>query len=121
MAGAQPVAAPAVVPTPVEQTWKPHGASESCTRDGDTSGLSRRDALLIPEARLGTLVAKIGGSTADSVVDKTATLVFAAGRYCVFKAPDESKTGPLDLSVNDSPAAASQLDGFLQVVISESM
>lgn len=114
-----PPAAPA--PNPVEQTWTPRGSSGPCTADGDASGLSRRDALLLPEARLGTLIAKIGGSTADSVVDRNITPLFTAGRYCVFKAPDDSKTGPLYLAVNDSPAAASGLTGSLDVVICESM
>lgn len=113
-------AADPAAPT-VEQTWTPHGSSQACTADGDSSGLSRRDALMLPDARLGTLIAKVGGSTADAVVDKTAQSLFAAGRYCVLKAPDEAKAGPLYLAVNDSPTAASGLTGSLSVVISEAI
>ena len=77
--------------------------------------------LLLPDARLGALIAKVGGSTADAAPDKNVVTVFAAGRYCVFKAPEEGKTGPLYLTVNDSPTGAAQVTGSLDVVISESM
>ena len=101
--------------------WTPHGASQPCTADGDMSGLSRREALLLPEARLGALIAKIGGGTADTAIDKTKTetTAFTVGRYCVFKAPDTG--GPLFLAMNESPSAAGLAQSALEVVISEAM
>jgi hypothetical protein len=101
-----------------EQTWTPLGSNSPCTADGDCGGLSRRDALIIPGARLGTLICKIGGSTADLVLDPNFVTVFPVGRFCVFKAPDEGKTGPLYFGINDSSAAAAQVEGSLEVVIS---
>jgi hypothetical protein len=101
-----------------EQSWTPVGSNRSCTADGDLSGLSRRDPLIVAGARLGTLICKIGGSTADLTLDPTALPVFPVGRFCVFKAPDETKTGPMFLGINDSPAAAAQVQGSLEVVIS---
>lgn len=113
---------PAPAPLPAEeQKWTPFGASQACTADGDTTGLSRREPLLIPEARLGALIAKVGGGTADIVVDKAATLLFPVGRYCVFKAPEDPKTGPLFLAMNDSPASAGQATASLHVVITEAL
>jgi hypothetical protein len=67
------------------------------------------------------LIGKIGGSTGDQVLDPTIVSVFPVGRFCVFKSPDETKTGPLYLSINDTPSGATQVEGFIQVVISEAL
>jgi len=104
-----------------DQTWTPLGSNQACSADGDFGGLSRREALTIPGARLGTLIGKIGGSTGDQVLDPTIVSVFPVGRFCVFKSPDETKTGPLYLSINDTPSGATQVEGFIQVVISEAL
>jgi hypothetical protein len=101
-----------------EQSWTPLGSNHSCTADGDLTGLSRRDCLIVPGARLGALICKIGGSTADLTLDSSAVTVFAIGRFCVFRAPDEPKAGPMFLGANDSPVAAAQIQGSLEVVIS---
>jgi hypothetical protein len=73
---------------------------------------------MAPGARLGTLIGKIGGSTADQVLDPNIVSVFPVGRFCVFKSPDEAKTGPLYLSINDTAEGATQVEGSLRVVIS---
>jgi hypothetical protein len=104
-----------------DQTWTPLGSNQACSADGDFGGLSRREALTVPGARLGTLIGKIGGSTGDQALDPTIVSVFPVGRFCVFKSPDETKTGPLYLSMNDTPSGATQVEGFLQVVISEAL
>jgi hypothetical protein len=104
-----------------DQTWTPLGSNQACSADGDFGGLSRREALTVPGARLGTLIGKIGGSTGDQVLDPTIVSVFPVGRFCVFKSPDETKTGPLYLSINDTASGATQVEGFLQVVISEAL
>lgn len=61
---------PAAVAEPAleDQTWTPLGSNQACSADGDFGGLSRREALMVPGARLGTLIGKIGGSTADQVL-----------------------------------------------------
>jgi hypothetical protein len=104
-----------------DQTWTPLGSNQACSADGDFGGLSRREALTVPGARLGTLIGKIGGSTGDQGLDPAVVSVFPIGRFCVFRSPDEPKTGPLYLSINDTPSGATQVEGSLQVVISEAL
>lgn len=108
-------------PAPVEQTWTPESAPAPCTADGDTSGLARKDPVALSDVRVGALIARIGGSTADHTGDKEKTVVFAVGRHCVFQAPEAPRVGSLYLSINDTTSSAARIDGQLEVKISEAL
>jgi len=104
-----------------EQKWKPDG-SEPCTADGDPS-LSRNAGVPIPDARIGALIGRIGGSTADSAGPQDRALLFSIGRQCVIQAPDAStlKIGSLFLGINDVPSGAAKLEQSLKVEILEAL
>jgi hypothetical protein len=95
-------------PGPADQTWQPEG-SKRCTADGATA-LDR--TALLPGAPAGALIAKIGGSSADTTVDKLP--LFAVGRHCVFTV-EAGKAGTLYLGVNDVVGSMSRLTGHLIV------
>lgn len=99
------------------QTWTPDGGT-ACTADGDP-GLTRASTPLVAGAPIGALIARVGGSTADAAGDAERSLLFAAGRYCVFQAPEPPKAGALFLGVNDVPAIAVKLSGNLLVEVCE--
>ena len=98
--------------------WTPESAGE-CTADGNPQ-TKRGDALLIPGAAVGALVAKISGSTADLNPDKDKVVIFAVGRYCVFTV-ELGKAGPLFLGVNDSVDSLNRVQGHLEVTLSEAL
>jgi hypothetical protein len=104
-----------------EQTWTPESASP-CTADGDMMGLTRKNgAPPLPDVRVGALIARVGGSTADQAGEKERTVLFAVGRHCVFQAPEPPKVGTLYLGINDTPGSASRLEGRLEVEIWEAL
>jgi hypothetical protein len=108
---------PATAPAPGEpQKWTPESAGGECTADGAPE-VDRSEALLVPGAAVGALIAKIGGGAADLAPDKDKIAVFAVGRYCVFTV-DAAKTGSLYLGVNDTPKAAVQARGQVTVKLS---
>lgn len=109
-----PVAAPAPAqpaPALVNQTWQPEGTKE-CTADGETA-LDR--TVLLATAPAGALIAKIGGSSADTTVDKVP--LFAVGRHCVFTV----EAGTLYLGVNDAVGSMARLTGHLTVKLWEAL
>jgi hypothetical protein len=112
-----PVAAPAPAqpaPALVNQTWQPEGTKE-CTADGETA-LDR--TVLLATAPAGALIAKIGGSSADTTVDKVP--LFAVGRHCVFTV-EAGKAGTLYLGVNDAVGSMARLTGHLTVKLWEAL
>jgi hypothetical protein len=112
-----PGAAPAPAqpaPAPVNQTWQPEGTKE-CTADGETA-LDR--TVLLATAPAGALIAKIGGSSADTTVDKVP--LFAVGRHCVFTV-EAGKAGTLYLGVNDAVGSMARLTGHLTVKLWEAL
>jgi hypothetical protein len=93
-----------------DQRWRPESRAD-CTADGDPS-LSRRGTFILDGCPAGTLIAKVGGSTADVSPDKDKTTLFSVGRHCVFSIADATKVGSLYLGMNDvketmSPCRAS--------------
>jgi hypothetical protein len=110
-----PAAAPAQpAPELVVQTWQPEGTKE-CTADGETA-LDR--TVLLATAPAGALIAKIGGSSADTTVDKVP--LFAVGRHCVFTV-EAGKAGTLYLGVNDVVGSMARLTGYLTVKLWEAL
>jgi hypothetical protein len=114
--GPPPVAAAPAPPAPalVNQTWQPEG-TKTCTADGATA-LDR--TVLLPAAPGGALIAKIGGSSADTTVDKLP--LFAVGRHCVFTV-EAGKAGTLYLGVNDAVGSMARLTGHLTVRLWEAL
>ena len=102
------------VPALVNQTWQPEG-TKTCTADGATA-LDR--TVLLPAAPAGALIAKIGGSSADTTVDKLP--LFAVGRHCVFTV-EAGKAGTLYLGVNDAVGSMARLTGHLTVRLWEAL
>lgn len=102
-----------------QQKWTPESGTE-CTADGDPS-LQRSASLTMDICPVGALIGKIGGSTADIVVDSTKVILFSAGRHCVFSIADAAKTGSLYLSNNDSRDRVTNIEGQLEVTIFEAL
>lgn len=98
-------------------TWTPDGGT-ACTADGDPE-LTRAGTPPLADVPIGALIARVGGSTADAAGNTERSLLFAAGRYCVFQAPDAPKAGALFLGVNDVTANAVKLSGNLLVEVCE--
>ncbi|MBS1859536.1 MAG: hypothetical protein JST11_29455 [Acidobacteria bacterium] len=95
----------------VSGRWKLKEQAADCAADGYPRTVTRGAALLAPDAPVGCLLAKVGGSTADN-----AGLIFAAGRYCVFQV-EEAKAGPLYLGTNDVAAFMDEVENQLTVEI----
>lgn len=105
----------------VNATWTPDGFTAPCGADGDSSGSIQRDNLMVPNAPLGALIGRIGGSTADQTADVNRNmLLFSVGRFCVLQIPDTAK-GSLFLGVNDRAVCMSRVQGQLSVTISEAL
>jgi hypothetical protein len=92
--------------------WSLDGAAGACTSDGYDGGLPRNGDPVCPGSPLGSLIAKIGGSTADKV-----GIIFAVGRYCVYQATDDTKIGSLYLGANDLPPGMTKVAGQIEVDI----
>jgi hypothetical protein len=108
--------------TTVLQTWTPESVTEPCTADGTGAEITRKNGTVpLTDVRVGALIGRIGGSTADHVGQAEKMVLFAVGRYCVFQAPEAPKTGPLYLGVNDTSGSACHLKGQLQVQIWEAL
>jgi hypothetical protein len=85
------------------------------TPDGDPASPLDRTKSLLPEALIGTLVGKVGGSTAGIKDDGH---VFVVGRSCVVKL-DEKTEGPLYLTINDEISGYADNDGRITVTIEQ--
>jgi hypothetical protein len=97
--------------------WQPEGLT-LCGPDGDPS--SAAVDLPLARAARGALLARIGGSTADHTADAQTMLLFAVGRVCVVRVP-EDKQGALFLGINDRASSASKLAGNLKVRVFEGL
>lgn len=108
--------------TTVVQTWTPESVADPCTADGAEAEITRKNGSVpLTDVRIGALIGRVGGSTADHVGQAERMMLFGVGRYCVFQAPEAAKAGPLYLGVNDTPGSACHLKGQLQVRISEAL
>lgn len=103
-----------------KQEWTPDSGSAKCNADGDPALALSGDVVLRTSA-IGSLIAKIGGSTADLTPDITKVLLFSAGRHCVFSIPDAAKAGPLYLGINDLAKSQAKVTGQIEVTIEESL
>ena len=104
---------PALVKVQAEdKKWK-YSQANACTADGDLLSLVSTQSCILKGAPVGALIGKIGGSTAG-VSDGT---VFLAGKMCIIKL-DQSKRGPLYLTINDELTGMGNNDGKLEVEVS---
>jgi len=109
-----------VVDTP---EWIYDAAKAACAPDG--APLSADAAALLPQAVLGCLIGKVGGSSAD-VTTQVAALtgpianppifVFSVGTYCVVQVPT-TISGALFLTMNDKTENFVKHSGSLQVQV----
>lgn len=102
-----------------DQTWEPE-AGAACSADGNST-LTRKEALIIDSCAPGSLIAKVGGSSADTKPDKDKLILLPVGRHCVFSVTELTKCGSLYLGLNDVPASMGKVGGHLEVTISESL
>lgn len=94
-------------------TWRYGSAELTCDADGDANPLLSAAACPIPEAPVGALIGKIGGST----IGRADGLLFASGVSCVLETGDAK--GPLYLAINVPPGTVPSNAGTLQVTVSE--
>ena len=92
-------------------------ADAKCGPDGSPVSHIPASRCLNPDAPVGALIGKIGGSTADSSVE--GTLRFVVGRYCAFRLAAEH-SGPLFLTINDTRTGYADNGGQVQVTIERS-
>ena len=95
--------------------WTLEGAKSDCGPDGIEVPPRSGDPVC-PGSPYGALIGKIGGSTADK-----AGSIIAIGRYCVCKAADAAKAGPLYLGVNDQYEWMTKVKGQIEVEIEVSL
>lgn len=82
-----------------------------CGADGNSQALLYSTKCLSPDAPVGALIAKIGGS---SVGARDGT-IFVVGRHCVLRVPEDG--GPLYLTINDEQAGMGNNAGAIDVEI----
>jgi hypothetical protein len=91
-----------------------YAPNRKCGPDGEIS-LGLPQDVMVPNAPIGALVAKIGGSSADKP-DASKQTVFAVGSECVVVL-DGKSSGTLFLTMNDEPTQFAGHDGAIQVEI----
>jgi hypothetical protein len=99
--------------------WK-FTATEQCTANGQLRNAACTNAL-ITTAPCGSLIGKIGGSTADMPEEKgvyTGRKVFTVGTYCVVQLA-AADSGAVFLTMNDAPENFKDHDLDLHVLIEE--
>lgn len=87
-----------------------------CGPDGDPHSPTASANCVNPEAPVGSLIGKIGGSTAGTKDGK----IFVVGRLCILDL-DEATSGPLFLSINDEQTGYPDNGGELKVTVYEAL
>lgn len=100
---------PALVKIEATGEWS-YSAGVTCGPNGDLNSLLNPQHAILPEAPVGALLVKIGGSTAG-LRDGD---VHVAGSAAVIPV-DENTRAPIFLTINDEPAGLSDNDGELTV------
>jgi hypothetical protein len=86
---------------------------KECTADGDPAAGVNAANCLVPDAPVGALIAKIGGSTAGK---SDGAKLFVVGSFCTFDLDDKTK-GALYLTMNADPMTLTGRSGQLSVKI----
>ncbi len=92
--------------------WMFAKGSKQTTADGDLSVTANPNAMIVAAAPIGSLVGKIGGSTAGKADGTT----YVIGSYCVLDLT-EAKGGAPFLTVNDEAVALANNQGEIEVTI----
>lgn len=103
---------PATLKIEAENTEWEYAHGKKCTADGDLRSLLVSTNTIIPTAPVGSLIAKIGGSTAGF---KDGHL-YIIGRMSVLDI-DQSTNGPLFLNINDELTGMWNNSGKIKVKI----
>jgi hypothetical protein len=90
-----------------------YAADAECGADGDPGSLISASQCLVPEAPVGALVVKVGGSTAGTKDGK----VFVVGSRGVVDL-DSATAGPILLAINDEAGGMGDNSGEMKVTIS---
>jgi hypothetical protein len=83
-------------PATMPNRWN-YAQDRTCTADGDPKAPVNSANCLIPDAPPGSLIAKIGGSTAGKASDGVKS--FVVGSFCVVDIDDKTK-GTVYLTMN---------------------
>jgi hypothetical protein len=106
------VEGPAVIKVEAVGTWS-YTPGVACEADGDLNGLLNGGALLVPGAPVGSLVAKVGGSSAGDT-DGVVRVIGQVGYITL----DAKTSGPVFLTINDDKTGLRDNAGQLTVTIS---
>jgi hypothetical protein len=101
---------PALIMFEADGEWQYSQASKESTADGDLNAMICSRNCLMPDAPVGALLAKIGGSTAGVKDGK----VFLVGRKALVQV---DQGGPLLLSINDELTGMGDNSGSMKVKI----
>jgi hypothetical protein len=88
--------------------------SSTCSPDGDAFSAVNIANCLYPNGTVGSLIGKIGGSTAGRADGK----LFVVGRFCIVEV-DEKTRGTLFFTINDEPNGFADNDGEIKVSVFE--
>jgi len=94
-----------------EGTWK-YSPDSSCGADGDMLSMISSSQTILKNAPVGSLIAKIGGSSAG----QTDGTLYLIGSFAVIEAGADVK-GPLYLTINDDPGGFVNNSGSLKVKV----
>jgi hypothetical protein len=106
------VKGPALIKFEATGEWR-YSPAKECSADGDLNSMISAKNCILPDAPVGALIVKIGGSTAGAKDGK----LFLAGREGLVEI-DQGTSGPIFLTINDELTGMSDNDGVIKVKIS---
>jgi hypothetical protein len=95
---------PALLKIEAAGQWSYSPAAKKCPPDGDLAAVFSTANCILPDAPVGALIAKIGGSTAG-IKDGANGKLYVVGHMAVIPI-DQNASGPVFLTIND------QISGF---------
>ena len=106
------VKGPALIQIEADGRWH-YNAEKECSADGHLNAVFSSQNTILPDAPVGALLAKIGGSTAGAKDGR----VYLVGSRCLLEI-DEKTSGPIFLTINDELTGMSDNSGSVTVKIS---
>jgi len=105
------IAGPARIRFEAEGTWK-YSPDSPCGPDGDMLSMISSSQTILKSAPVGSLIAKIGGSSAG----QTDGTLYLIGSFAMIDIGADLK-GPLYLTINDDPGGVTNNSGSLKVKV----
>jgi hypothetical protein len=106
-----------LVVDPPSQEWQYSKVPlRKCKADGDLLSHMPSQACICPDAPVGALIGKLGGSSSGAAKDGT---TFVVGSFCVFVVGKDAE-GPLFLTINDDRSGFDDNDLSVKVKIFQS-